>query len=612
MSSTDVIAVKTYTELINDLLQHAAQVKRATDIDPALTEDELGRHFENIRDQIRNSRETSQSVYASLETVFRQEFYRLVATYSIDEPVFVQTWNLLDIISMFGDHELCEPGLLFWLAEELLDSQTIDGCRKVFDYLESRREKITAKHFKSKSLIILRACNELLRRLSRAEDTVFCGRVFIFLFQSFPLGDKSSVNLRGEFHVENVTTYDDTSKKNARDLEDSMEIDDGGDKDSATILEQGDIQDDRILDSKALNGGKSPRPDLPVSKPVDKPDSLGLDTLYPMFWGLQAAFSAPTQLFAPAKLSSFKNDLDTTISSFQNVKSSIPAAVRTPDDTKRGSKRKRPGTETEASNVFHPKYLTNRDLFELEIHDLAFRRHILVQALILLDFLLSLAPSAKLKLTGLTNKSVQYNYTLSDEDEAWARKTKEKIIEYLQQGVGNEGKFYYRMVDTVLSRDKNWARWKAENCPPIERSPVTAEQYIEAQHTLKRLCVKPPLKAPLDAIDMSFLSRDSTLDGLKDPERYITPSTQSFHMGIENDDLDAQMGTAEEKRAAKEAKESKLWRALRASTDRFRLCEKIENGRNLKALSGETVESGAVSAPPLVEENLDNGVAQVA
>lgn len=40
--------------------------------------------------------------------------------------------------------EQCEPGLIFWLIEELLDSQTIEGCRKVFDYLESRREINTA------------------------------------------------------------------------------------------------------------------------------------------------------------------------------------------------------------------------------------------------------------------------------------------------------------------------------------------------------------------------------------------------------------------------------------------------------------------------------------
>ena len=40
--------------------------------------------------------------------------------------------------------EYCEPSLLFWLVEELLDTQTIDGCRVVFDYLDSRRERITA------------------------------------------------------------------------------------------------------------------------------------------------------------------------------------------------------------------------------------------------------------------------------------------------------------------------------------------------------------------------------------------------------------------------------------------------------------------------------------
>ena len=41
----------------------------------------------------------------------------------------------------------CEPGLGFWLVEELLDTQTIDGCRIVFDYLESRRERMCAVGF---------------------------------------------------------------------------------------------------------------------------------------------------------------------------------------------------------------------------------------------------------------------------------------------------------------------------------------------------------------------------------------------------------------------------------------------------------------------------------
>ena len=39
-----------------------------------------------------------------------------------------------------------------------------------------------------------------------------------------------------------------------------------------------------------------------------------------------------------------------------------------------------------------------------------------MQALILIDFLLSLTPRAKKKLAGKQNKSVLYSYTLADED----------------------------------------------------------------------------------------------------------------------------------------------------------------------------------------------------
>lgn len=44
---------------------------------------------------------------------------------------------------------------MFWLIEELLDSQTIEGCKRVFDYLESRRERITAVTVPLLSLCLL-------------------------------------------------------------------------------------------------------------------------------------------------------------------------------------------------------------------------------------------------------------------------------------------------------------------------------------------------------------------------------------------------------------------------------------------------------------------------
>ena len=218
--------------------------------------------------------------------------------------------------------------------EELLDSQTIAGCRKVFDFLESRRERITAKHFKQKQLVILRTCNELLRRLSRALDPAFCGRVFIFMFQSFPLGDKSSVNLRGEYHVENVTTFD-------RDV---------------TVVDSG-------AEKMEVDSDGKPQQD----KPLDP------DALYPIFWSLQESFNQPKKLFDGSQLAGFKAGLEATMATFRSIKPEQPSRATREKQDKQGDevnhtlKRKRDDADDELSSGFNPKYLTSRDLFKLEV-----------------------------------------------------------------------------------------------------------------------------------------------------------------------------------------------------------------------------------------------------
>ena len=295
------------------------------------------------------------------------------ASTTIEDPAFGQIWNLLDIVSILSDSAQCEPGLVFWLVEELLDSQTIDGCKTVFDYLDSRRERLNAKHFKQKQLIILRACNELLRRLSRAEDTVFCGRVFIFLFQSFPLGDRSSVNLRGEYHVENVTVFDKTPVIAKRDGEnmDTDRAEDGAHpspptRDTATLLES---ESSAVGDPhQADPGNKSAKIDA-KSEPESR-SVLDIDALYPIFWALQENFSMPTRLFEPTHFQSFRNGLESTISKFKVVHQDLEArgTSKLLDDNKRGIKRKRAGHGDELSSSFNPRYLTSRDLFDLEVY----------------------------------------------------------------------------------------------------------------------------------------------------------------------------------------------------------------------------------------------------
>lgn len=223
------------------------------------------------------------------------------------------------------------------------------------------------KHFKQKSLIILRSCNELLRRLSRAEDTVFCGRVFIFLFQSFPLGDKSSVNLRGEYHTENVTTFDEIQKV-VEQADSTMDVDSkepSGAPGDTEVPAGGD-------DTTKAAGGDAPKtPSLvtPDTKENETKKPQDMDTLYPIFWNLQANFSAPTRLFDPQHFASFKEGLDATLSTFQQVRTALGGrgASKGQEELRRGTKRKRMGDGTEMASSFNPKYLTSRDLFELEV-----------------------------------------------------------------------------------------------------------------------------------------------------------------------------------------------------------------------------------------------------
>lgn len=331
-------------------------------------------------------------------------------------------WNFLDILSIISDDGHCEPALLFWLIEELLDSQTIAGCRIIFDYLESRRERITAKHFKQTNLVILRSCNELLRRLSRAEDTAFSGRVFIFLFQSFPLGDRSSVNLRGEYHVENVTTFETPLEEESRM----------------------DVDSHEESQKEAANGKAGEKK---VTKKADEP--LSFDELYGLFWPLQECFSQPLTLFDTSNFTKFRRGVEETVRTFKTYPSDEGkgSSNTTLDEPKQGRKRQREGTgDDEQSEAFNPKYLTSKDLFELEvgyppslprpentskltfcqqIGDLTFRRHILVQILIVLNFILSWTTNAKKKYEGMNtpNKSVMYSGEFGEEEVSFQTST---------------------------------------------------------------------------------------------------------------------------------------------------------------------------------------------
>lgn len=598
------------TARLQAFLDRARTVKPESAIEPPLPVSEIIPGVDDLHIDLDGRRDQAYR-FSITETAARRIFYGFINSTDIEDPAFVQVWNLLDIVLLCGDRGTAAPELSCYLVEELLDSQTTTGCRIVFDYLESRRERLVARDFHKKNLIFLRSCNELLRRLSRAEDAIFCGRVFFFLFQTFPLGDKSAVNLRGEFHVDNTTKFEVPVNADS----DEMEVDDEPFR-GANAIQTVKTE----TPQPPTKPGAKATPAKAVKKTVEEV-VLSNSELYPIFWRLQQDFSDPTRLFAKAHFTAFQKGLAVTLAKFKKTPTVV--STKSTDDTKRGVKRKLgEGRDGEATdhfvNTYNPKYLTSRDLFDLELSDLAFQRHIMVQALILIDFLLSLTEKAKKKLAALeaTNKSMLYSFTLGADDAMWATDVRTTITKYLEQTPTLAlGRFYHRVVDTILARDKNWVRWKVESCPSIVRDPVPTELELEARKgardaaRLRRVPERPP-----GAIDLSFLDegQGGGLEALKHPSRYTAPSAEELIEGVRTDKLDQEMAADEAESASLDnAISNKTWRALRlVRSSNLRLLDKVDPTKDVEEIfnpppTETTPEPVLVSQGESVTENGD-------
>lgn len=189
------------------------------------------------------------------------------------------------------------------------------------------------------------------------------------MFQSFPLGDKSSVNLRGEFHTENITTFDNIVKTSQEDV---METEPTESKETIEKTPQV-AQSEPINDSETTQSVKEGTPAVAEAvhekKENDPSKTVDLDALYPIFWGLQGFFSAPTRLFDSQNFASFRTGLEKTLSTFKlmNTVTDTWSTAKAPDELRRGLKRKRNGEGVDIASSFNPKYLTSRELFDLEV-----------------------------------------------------------------------------------------------------------------------------------------------------------------------------------------------------------------------------------------------------
>lgn len=189
----------------------------------------------------------------------------------------------------------------------------------------------------------------------------------------------------------------------------------------------------------------------------------------------------------------------------------------------------------------------------------------------------------------------------------WALEMKRQIADYIKVGV--EGAFFLRMVETVLSRDKNWVRWKMETCPSIQMPAVDPHDVVSAKAAAQKATTNKRLRpVPQRCLDLSFLSENNGgLERLKNPDRYKLPSLASFDKGIADDDFELGMTNDEEtKERFRSAKASKTWRALRiASRTKLSLFDKVDDTSDIRKIFADDAPMAAEDADKEAVEGED-------
>ncbi|KAI9011547.1 THO complex subunit 1 transcription elongation factor-domain-containing protein [Gaertneriomyces semiglobifer] len=365
-----------------------------------------------------------------------------------DEKLFSRLYDLLDIAVECSEQGVPDPSLPFSVIEDLLDVLTIPSASRIISYLESRSAVLTSDidPSRGKGLILLRFCNEMLRRLSKTKNNVLSGRILTFMANTFPLSERSGVNLRGEFNTKNVTSFDE----NGEGLEDAKR------------------------------------------------------EFYTTFWGLQKYFTNPLLLTQPEHFETLKTGMDVVLDRFDEINKQGASGLGKGNDRVRtgadGRKRKAGSEEDDAEkhdsdDYFFPKFLTSPNLFELELSDPSFRRHMVSQFCILLQYLSMLSADEKASqnqaatATNLSststptpasttvapnvviNKSVANPYTLTPEQESWVRITRTRAAK-ISELIHPNGKQFGRNLSTVVTHERGWVEWKNKSCPTYERKPV--------------------------------------------------------------------------------------------------------------------------------------------
>ncbi|KXN88950.1 THO complex subunit 1 [Leucoagaricus sp. SymC.cos] len=368
----------------------------------------------------------------------------------------------LDLVLTFTEQDACEQTFPFIVLQDLLETQTINSCSHIFSWIESHASRLTEGMVpqKGKALILLRTLNDLLRRLSKSgSTTVFCGRILTFLSGVFPLGERSGVNLRGEYG----TTWEDVWFPK-QGMDDDVQMTDTQDQ-----LNRGEGQELAMQVDSGEDAKKAPT----LRAPTDKKEDF-----YNTFWHLQVPFSKPPTFANKESLPELKDAVNRVLPVIKEATAKERAMMGSRIGAGVGSNKRKRDPESEETNVneyFFAKFLTSPDLLDLEIADTHFRRQFLFQLVILLHHLLTFTKNAKAVWATPRNRSLQMDFTLEADDAQWVQDNLNKAMDELKQTTPN-GRAFAETIQTILEREKNWVKWKNELCAPFDKETWSTTQ----------------------------------------------------------------------------------------------------------------------------------------
>lgn len=287
--------------------------------------------------------------------------------------------------------------------------------------------------------MLLRLCNELLRRLSKTcrEHAVLGGRILLLLSSTFAINERSGVNLKGDF---------DTSL--------------------------GDIHMDEVIE---CDPPSSNTPEAIAEHPQ----------FYVLFWSLQRYFANPALLLqatdavpgatvlhalklldtgSPSTMQAFQAGVQCVLDVFRwiNKKTDFPPKTRCTSIT-----------EAELMSAY-PQYLSSYTLFSFEMYNMAFQRQFLLQCLITFQYLLGQTSTSQEHTKDWKNKLFVPTHTLSDADEQWTRKTW-RFVQTLLRESAQDGKIFLDAVLLLLRRESSWIRWKGAGAPMLHHDAISSD-----------------------------------------------------------------------------------------------------------------------------------------